>query len=59
MDSKRIEDFRAAATRALIAYGYDRLQAQEAVRRALGDWMKDVEDTISLEELVKRSLTHV
>lgn len=55
MDSKRIEDLREAATRALIRYGYDHAQAREAVRRAL----EKAVDAISVEELVKRSLTHV
>lgn len=53
--NERIEALQDAATKALIAYGYDRLQAHEAVRRAL----KNFPNASSVEELVKLSLTHV
>jgi len=43
------------AVGALVALGYDRRQAEEAVRRAL----KDVKGEASVEEVIKRSLTHV
>jgi len=43
------------AVGALVSLGYDRRQAEEAVRRAL----KDVKGEASVEEVIKRSLTHV
>jgi Holliday junction DNA helicase RuvA len=43
------------AVGALVALGYDRRQAEEAVRRAL----KDVKGEASVEDVIKRSLTHV
>jgi Holliday junction DNA helicase RuvA len=43
------------AVGALVTLGYDRRQAEEAVRRAL----KDVKGEASVEEVIKRSLTHV
>lgn len=43
------------AVGALVALGYDRRQAEEAVRRAL----KDIKGDASVEEVIKRSLTHV
>lgn len=49
------ESIQEAAVRMLIAYGYDRLQAEEAVRRAL----KNIPNPLSVEDLVKRSLNHV
>jgi Holliday junction DNA helicase RuvA len=43
------------AVGALVTLGYDRRQAEEAVRRAL----KDVKGEASVEEVIKRSLMHV
>ncbi|HVR85723.1 MAG TPA: Holliday junction branch migration protein RuvA, partial [Planctomycetota bacterium] len=43
------------AVGALVTLGYDRRQAEEAVRRAL----KDVKGGASVEEVIKRSLLHV
>jgi len=43
------------AVGALVSLGYDRRQAEEAVRRAL----KDLKGEASVEEVIKRSLTHV
>jgi Holliday junction DNA helicase RuvA len=43
------------AVGALVALGYDRRQAEEAVRRAL----KDLKGEASVEDVIKRSLTHV
>jgi Holliday junction DNA helicase RuvA subunit len=43
------------AVGALVSLGYDRRQAEEAVRRAL----KDLKDGASVEDVIKRSLTHV
>lgn len=49
------ETIRDAAVRMLVSYGYDRLQAEEAVRRAL----KNIPNPLSVEDLLKRSLDHV
>jgi Holliday junction resolvasome RuvABC DNA-binding subunit len=38
-----------------VSLGYDRRQAEEAVRRAL----KDLKGEASVEDVIKRSLTHV
>ena len=43
------------AVSALVTLGYDRRQAEEAVRRAL----KDLKGAASVEDVIKRSLTHV
>jgi Holliday junction DNA helicase RuvA len=43
------------AVAALVTLGYDRRQAEEAVRRAL----KDLKGAASVEDVIKRSLTHV
>ena len=43
------------AVGALVSLGYDRRQAEEAVRRAL----KDLKAEASVEDVIKRSLTHV
>jgi len=43
------------AVGALLTLGYDRRQAEEAVRRAL----KEVKGEASVEEVIRRSLTHV
>lgn len=43
------------AVAALVTLGYDRRQAEEAVRRAL----KDLKGEASVEDVIKRSLTHV
>jgi len=43
------------AVAALMALGYDRRQAEEAVRRA----RKDLGEAAAIEDLVKRSLAHV
>ncbi len=43
------------AVGALVSLGYDRRQAEEAVRRAL----KDLKGEAPVEEVIKRSLTHV
>jgi Holliday junction DNA helicase RuvA len=43
------------AVGALVTLGYDRRQAEEAVRRAL----KDLKGEASVEDVIKRSLTHV
>lgn len=43
------------AVSALVSLGYDRRQAEEAVRRAL----KDLKGEASVEDVIKRSLTHV
>lgn len=51
----KTEEIRDAAVGALVALGYDRLQSQEAIRRAL----KAFPDVSSVEELIKKSLNHV
>lgn len=43
------------AVGALVSLGYDRRQAEEAVRKAL----KDLKGEAPVEEVIKRSLTHV
>lgn len=43
------------AVGALVTLGYDRRQAEEAVRKA----MKDLKGEAPVEEVIKRSLTHV
>jgi len=43
------------AVSALVTLGYDRRQAEEAVRRAL----KDLKGAASVEDVIKRSLMHV
>ena len=43
------------ATGALVSLGYDRRQAEEAVRRAV----KDLKGEATVEDIIKRSLTHV